>query len=114
MDAEKYMSKKILAKNTGSMSIAVFISRILGLLRDVLMTGFFGTTAAADAFQVAYQIPNLLRKLFGEGALSAAFIPIYNEIGERKGKASQLHFALNVLSILAAFLMILTDIFNPF
>jgi len=101
------MSKSKLAKHTGSMSIAVFLSRLLGLLRDVLMTNFFGTSYVADAFQVAYQIPNLLRKLFGEGALSAAFVPVYNEIGIKKGKKAQIDFALNVLSILCALLMIL-------
>lgn len=101
------MNRKKIAKNTGSMSLAVLISRILGLLRDIIMTGFFGTTAFADAFQVAYQIPNLLRKLFGEGALSAAFIPVYNDIGLKKSTGEQIKFALNVLSILSAFLMLL-------
>ncbi len=94
------MSNKKLAANISSMSLAVFISRILGLVRDIIMTSLFGTSYVADAFQVGYQIPNLLRKLFGEGALSAAFIPIYNEIGINKEKKQQLGFALNVLSLL--------------
>jgi len=101
------MSKRKLAKNIGSMSIAVFFSRISGLIRDIVMTSFFGTTYVADAFQVGYQIPNLLRKLFGEGALSAAFIPIYNEIGINNGKKYQLGFALNVLSLLVSLLVVL-------
>ncbi|MCK4694660.1 MAG: murein biosynthesis integral membrane protein MurJ, partial [Candidatus Cloacimonetes bacterium] len=101
------MSKKKLVKNIGSMSVAVFISRIFGLLRDIIMTYFFGTSYVADAFQVAYQIPNLLRKLFGEGALSAAFVPIYNEIGIKQDKKSQINFALNVLSLLSTFLLVL-------
>lgn len=77
------------------------------MFRDIMMTNFFGTSYVADAFQVAYQIPNLLRKLFGEGALSAAFVPIYNEIGIKKGKRQQIRFALNILTILCAFLLIL-------
>jgi putative peptidoglycan lipid II flippase len=101
------MSKTKLAKNIGSMSVAVFISRIFGLGRDILITGFFGTTYVADAFQVGYQIPNLLRKLFGEGALSAAFVPLYNEIGIKRGKKQQIKFALNVLSLLLLLLLIL-------
>jgi len=101
------MSRKKLAKNIGSMSVAVFISRIFGLVRDIFMTGFFGTSYVADAFQVSFQIPNLLRKLFGEGALSAAFIPIYNEIRLQKGKKGQIEFALNILSILSLLLLIL-------
>ena len=110
LDYEKnrnFMSNKKLAANISSMSLAVFISRILGLVRDIIMTSLFGTSYVADAFQVGYQIPNLLRKLFGEGALSAAFIPIYNEIGINKEKKQQLGFALNVLSLLSFFLLVL-------
>lgn len=92
------------------MSVAVFLSRILGLVRDQVMAYFFGTTYLNDAFNVAYNIPNLLRRLFGEGALSAAFVPIYNEIGIKRGKAEQVEFALNVLSIITVFLSILTFI----
>ena len=105
-----------MVKKVGSMSTAVFISRVLGLIRDIMTTAFFGTNYVADAFQVAFQIPNLLRKLFGEGALSAAFIPLYSEIGVKKGRQAQIHFGLNVLSILTTFLMILSAlgiIFSP-
>jgi putative peptidoglycan lipid II flippase len=102
------MSQRKLAKNIGIMSIAVFLSRILGLVRDQVMAYFFGTSYLNDAFNVAYNLPNLLRRLFGEGALSAAFVPIYNEIGIKKGKAEQINFALNILSILTLFLMVLT------
>lgn len=102
------MSSFKLAKNIGIMSISVFLSRILGLFRDQVMAFFFGTTYLNDAFNVAYNLPNLLRRLFGEGALSAAFVPMYNEIGIVKGKQEQINFALNVLSILTLFLTILT------
>lgn len=97
-----------LVRNISMMSIAVFISRILGLIRDTVMAYFFGTTYLNDAFIVAYKIPNLLRLLFGEGALSTAFVPLYNEIGIKKGKESQMQFALQVLSILCFFLIILS------
>lgn len=62
---------------------ATFLSRILGLLRDMLGAYVFGTSAAMDAFVLAFTIPNLFRALFGEGALSAAFIPIYTELREK-------------------------------
>lgn len=101
------MSNRLLARNIGSMGIAVFISRLFGLLRDIVMTAVFGTSWVADAFQVAYQIPNLLRKLFGEGALSSAFIPVYNEIGIKEGRERQIKFALNIISILNIFLLLL-------
>lgn len=90
------------------MSIAISLSRILGLVRDQVMGFFFGATYLNDAFQIAVSIPNLLRRLFGEGALSAAFIPIYNKLGHEKGKKAQIEFALNMLSILTIFLLFLT------
>ncbi len=99
------MSNRILARNIGSMGIAVLISRIFGLVRDVIMTAVFGTSWVADSFQVGYQIPNLLRKLFGEGALSSAFVPVYNEIGIKEGRERQINFALNIISILSLALL---------
>ena len=104
------MSQRKLARNIGMMSIAVFLSRILGLVRDQVMAYFFGTTYLNDAFNVAYNLPNLLRRLFGEGALSAAFVPIYNEMGIKKGREYQFNFAINILSILSLFLAALTFI----
>ncbi|MCK9583942.1 MAG: murein biosynthesis integral membrane protein MurJ, partial [Candidatus Cloacimonetes bacterium] len=104
------MSQRRLASNISVMSIAILISRILGLVRDTVMAFFFGGGYLNDAFNVAYNIPNLLRRLFGEGALSTAFVPIYNEIGIKKDKAAQIDFALNVLSILTLFLLVLTAI----
>ena len=102
------MSNKKLASNISVMSIAVMLSRVLGLVRDQVMAYFFGTTYLNDAFNVAYNIPNLLRRLFGEGALSAAFVPIYNEIGIKQGRKQQVDFALNVLSLLTLLLSVLT------
>ncbi len=102
------MSQKRLAKNISVMSIAVFFSRILGLVRDQVMAFFFGGGYLNDAFNVAYNIPNLLRRLFGEGALSTAFVPLYNEIGIKSGREKQIDFALNVLTVLTVFLLLLT------
>ena len=90
------------------MSIAVFFSRILGLIRDMVMAAFFGTTYVSDAFNIAFKIPNLLRRLFGEGALSAAFVPIYNEFGIKRGKHYQFNFAINLLSVLSFILLLMT------
>lgn len=90
------------------MSVAVFFSRILGLVRDQVMAAYFGTSFVNDAFNVAFNIPNLLRRLFGEGALSTAFVPIYNEYGMKRGKRYQMLFALNLLSILTLILTFLT------
>ena len=57
----------------GSMTL---LSRVLGLIRDVVLAGFIGATSGADAFFVAFKIPNFLRRLFAEGAFSQAFIPV--------------------------------------
>ena len=87
------------------MSVAVFLSRILGLVRDQVMAYFFGTSFLNDAFNVAYTIPNLIRRLFGEGALSTAFVPIYNEYSDDNEK--KYDFALNLISILTLILIVL-------
>jgi putative peptidoglycan lipid II flippase len=66
-----------LAQRVFTISGWTFLSRILGLIRDRLFAGLFGASLVLDAFLMAFQLPNLLRNLFGEGALSAAFIPRY-------------------------------------
>lgn len=80
------------------------ISRLAGLVREMLMAQFFGTGLAKSAFDVAFRIPNLFRRLFGEGALSAAFIPIYTETLEREGVAEANRLAGRVAGLLLAVL----------
>src|SRR4030065_2286772 len=74
-------------------SVCTFLSRILGLVRDMICASIFGTGMVWDAFTVAFKIPNLFRRLFGEGAFSAAFIPIFTEHIEKRGRAEALAFA---------------------
>ncbi len=73
-------------RTSGRLSLAVAASRVLGLVREVLFANLFGVGAIADAYQVAFRIPNLLRDLFAEGALSSAFVPTFAKelLGERK------------------------------
>jgi putative peptidoglycan lipid II flippase len=66
-------------RSAGVIGLATFASRILGFIRDMVLARLFGATAAADAFFVAYRIPNLLRELFAEGSMSSAFIPVFTE-----------------------------------
>lgn len=73
-------------KAAGLIGVATFSSRILGFARDMVLARLFGATPAADAFFVAYRIPNLLRELFAEGSMSAAFIPVFTEYHTRKTK----------------------------
>ncbi len=74
-------------------SVCTLLSRILGLIRDMVCASIFGTGMVWDAFTVAFKIPNLFRRLFGEGAFSAAFIPIFTEHIEKRGRAEALAFA---------------------
>ena len=107
------MKKSKLLKFIFSGSAAIFLSRITGLIRDIVFTSFFGISFLADAFVYAYRFPNLLRLLFGEGALSAAFIPLYKE-KKLIDKKQQIAFALNLLSNLSLFLAVLCLIFFLF
>ena len=66
-----------LIKSTGTFGFYTIISRILGYLRDILIAIFIGTGFLADAFFVAFRIPNTFRRLFAEGTFNAAFIPSY-------------------------------------
>ncbi|MEI7902210.1 MAG: murein biosynthesis integral membrane protein MurJ [bacterium] len=80
------------------------LSRILGLVREWLMAYFFGTSLQKSAFDVAFRIPNLFRRLFGEGALSAAFIPVYTETLKNEGHEVANRLASRIAGFLVAVL----------
>ncbi len=82
--SETRVERTQLVKAAGVIGLATFSSRILGFIRDMVLARLFGAGAAADAFFVAYRIPNLLRELFAEGSMSAAFIPIFSEYLTRR------------------------------
>jgi putative peptidoglycan lipid II flippase len=77
--------RRRIAKAAGLMSVATFISRILGYVKDMILAGIFGATGTADTFFVAFRIPNLLRELFAEGSMSSAFIPVLTEYQSKQG-----------------------------
>lgn len=85
-------------------SVCTLLSRVLGLVRDMMCAGIFGTSMVWDAFTVAFKIPNLFRRLFGEGALSAAFIPVFTEHLEKRGKEDAFAFFNIVATALIIFL----------
>ncbi len=78
---------KGLLRSSGVVSAMTMISRIFGLIRDMVIAYFFGATAGADAFFVAFRIPNLFRRLFAEGAFSQAFVPVLSEYRSTRKKA---------------------------
>jgi putative peptidoglycan lipid II flippase len=86
-------------------SIFTGLSRLLGLVREILMAHYFGTTLAKSAFDVAFKVPNLFRRLFGEGALSAAFVPIFSETLEKEGPEAAKQLAGKVITLLAVSLL---------
>ena len=86
------------------MGVATFFSRIAGLVREQTFAYLFGAGIWTDAFNVAFRIPNLLRDLFAEGAMSAAFIPTFNSILEKEGR--QKAFKLTNLTFCAIFIVV--------
>ena len=96
-------------------SIYTLISRVLGYLRDILIAIFLGASVYADAFFVAFRIPNTFRRLFAEGTFNAAFIPSY-AAEKNLGKEASKNFANEVFSLLAFILLLivfLVEIFTP-
>src|SRR3989440_6208161 len=85
-------------KSSGAMSLATLVSRLLGLVREQVYARFMGTSAVAGAFQLAFTVPNLFRRLLGEGALTAAFIPIFKEKEKTAGEAEMWRAANAVIS----------------
>jgi len=97
-----------IARSAGAVSGAVMCSRVLGLVREQIFAGMFGAGYAYDAFVVAFRIPNLLRDLFGEGALSAAFVTVFTNYETNKGKEATWKLANNVLTFITLLLSLLT------
>ncbi|MGL6109956.1 MAG: murein biosynthesis integral membrane protein MurJ [Rubrivivax sp.] len=95
-----------LLKAASTVSLLTLASRITGLVREQLIAAAFGASAATDAFNVAFRIPNLLRRLFAEGAFSQAFVPILAATREREGDAATQRLIGAVASVLAWALLI--------
>ena len=104
-----------LIASTSTFGFFTLISRILGYVRDILIAIFLGTSLFADAFFVAFRLPNTFRRLFAEGTFNAAFIPSYvGALAKNKEEAN--NFAKNVfnlLFIILLFLVLVAEIFMP-
>lgn len=100
---------KLLGK-VGIVSAMTAISRFFGLIREVIMANFFGTGAFQSAFVIAFRIPNLFRRLFGEGALGAAFVPVFHEIEQREGKERAQLFLGRILGLMTCVLGLLVAV----
>jgi putative peptidoglycan lipid II flippase len=94
------MKETALFKNTVVIGLGTLLSRISGLLREVLISSFFGATWVTDAFLIAYTIPNLLRRLFAEGALSTSVVPVFSRyfVASSSSKEEPQNFVSSVFS----------------
>lgn len=90
------------------------LSRVLGFVRDTLMASYLGAGFMSDCFFAAFKLPNFLRRLFAEGALNAAFVPLFTTIYKRDGAAAALASAEQVVSFLVCILVILVGVVDYF
>jgi len=107
---------KSIAKSAAVIGLGTFCSRILGLLRDMVIAALFGVYAYADAFVIAFRIPNLFRDLLGEGAANAALVPVFSEYSVKHTKEEFWELAntlLNLLLVILAGITLLGIIFSP-
>lgn len=109
IEAESPQTKQqSVAKSAGIVSIAVMFSRVLGLVREMVFSRFFGAGFLYDAFLVGFRIPNLLRDLFAEGALSAAFVKVFTDYQIKKNEVEAWRLASLVFNALAVVLSLVT------
>jgi putative peptidoglycan lipid II flippase len=117
MDANTpQQARASVARNAGIISLAVMASRVLGLVRDQVFAIFFGAGLQYDAFLAAFRIPNLLRDLFAEGALSSAFVATFTQTLQRKGKEAAIRLSNRVATLIIlciAAISILAWIYTP-
>jgi putative peptidoglycan lipid II flippase len=108
--------KKNIARAAGVLGAATMLSRIMGMVRDMVVSRLFGAGLYTDAFFAAFQIPNMLRRFFAEGALTSAFVPTFSEWYTQKGEEEARALAnvcFTVLTLVMAAVTIIGVIFSP-
>src|SRR4051795_3554938 len=100
-----------LGRSTAFFSIATGLSRIAGLVREIVAASYFGVTGPMSAFTIAFQVPNLVRSLFADAALQAAFVPVFTEQLEKRGRSEAFRVASALVFVIAAGLGIVTAVF---
>jgi putative peptidoglycan lipid II flippase len=106
--------RRRLARSTAIFALATAGSRILGLFREIVVRGYFGVEGSINAFTVAFQIPNLVRALVSDAALSSAFVPVFSELLEKGDRARAWRVASSVFFLLVLGLTALTALFIVF
>ena len=103
-----------LARSTAFFSVATGLSRVLGLVREVVAASYFGVSGAMSAFTIAFQVPNLIRALFADSALQGAFVPVFTELLEKGKKREAFHVASSLFFLIMLVLGTLTALFIVF
>lgn len=99
-------------RSIATVSGFTLLSRLLGYFRDVMIGSIFGDSGISDIFFQAFRLPNLFRRLFAEGALNSAFIPLFTRLNEHKNKKEAIRFASIIFTLLALSLFVLIIIFE--
>ena len=107
-ETKKNLNSLKLLVSSGIVSFWTFISRILGLLRDIVFTSLLGAGVALDAYVVITKIPNVFRRIFAEGAFNQAFVPVLSEYKEENNEAEIKVLINNVFGVLSSALILLT------
>jgi putative peptidoglycan lipid II flippase len=108
--------RKHIVRAAGVLGFATFLSRIMGMVRDMVVSHLFGAGMATDAFFAAFQIPNMLRRFFAEGALTSAFVPTFSEWLTQKGEEEARELAnicFTLLTIVMAAVTLIGIMFSP-
>ncbi|HEY0145857.1 MAG TPA: lipid II flippase MurJ, partial [Methylovirgula sp.] len=103
-------------RNLFSVAVLTLVSRATGFIRDVMLAAVLGAGLNADAFVVAFRLPNHFRAIFGEGAFNAAYVPCYSQILAKRGAEAGRHFASQIFTLLLAsqiVLLVAALIFMP-
>ena len=108
--APKSPAKAGLLRSTSVFSAMTLLSRIAGFARDALQSRLFGSSVAMDAFVIAYRIPNYLRRIFAEGSMQMAFVPVLNELRERGDQAALKEFVDRMAGALFSVVFVVSGI----
>ena len=116
MKGQSESAEKRIEKGARAVTVAVLLSRLLGLVREQVLAGLFGAGFQMDAYVVAYRIPNLLRDLLAEGALASAFVTVFTQHKERYGLSATWRLAqraLGTILVLMGGIVLLGEVFSP-
>jgi putative peptidoglycan lipid II flippase len=114
---KKSSENEKVAKAAGVVGLATMLSRIFGLIRDMVVAGIFGAGLVTDAFIAAFRIPNLLRRLLAEGSLTVSFVPVFTEYLKQRTREEALELANVVFTALSVVLVVVSVagvVFSPF